>query len=93
MTSLTLLAIVYLVLNAVALLMYVRDKHKAREGEWRTKESTLLLAALIGPFGALAGMKLARHKTRKLKFKLVYLFLVLHILAIAYLVSSGYVSF
>lgn len=77
--------VVYVVLNIIAFAMYVWDKHKAKEGEWRTKESTLLIAALFGPWGAVAGMKVARHKTRKLKFKLVYLFLVIHILIIAYL--------
>ena len=34
-------------------------------------------------------MKIARHKTLKLKFKLVYVFLVLHIIVLAYLVYSG----
>ena len=81
--------IVYLVLNVIAFVMYVWDKHKAKNEQWRTKESTLLIAALIGPWGAVAGMKLARHKTLKLKFKLVYVFLVLHILILAYLVYSG----
>lgn len=79
---------VYVVLNIIAFAMFVWDKHKAKEGEWRTKESTLLIAALFGPWGATAGMLAVRHKTRKLKFKLVYVFLVLHILAIAYLVYT-----
>ena len=38
-------------------------------------------------------MLAVRHKTQKIKFKLVYLFLVLHIIAIAYLVYAGYISF
>lgn len=85
--------IVYVVLNLFSLAMYVWDKHKAKADMWRTKESTLLLAALVAPFGAVAGMKLARHKTLKLKFKLVYVFLILHVAIIAYLVYSGYLSF
>ena len=84
--------IVYIVLNVIALAMYVWDKHKAKNDEWRTKESTLLIAALIGPWGAVAGMQLARHKTRKLKFKLVYVFLVLHIIILAYLVYAGIIA-
>lgn len=76
---------VYLVVNAIVFAMYVWDKHKARNDEWRTRESTLLLGALLGPWGAVAGMKAAHHKTRKTKFKLVYVFLVLHILIIAYI--------
>lgn len=75
---------IYIVLNIVSLMMYVWDKHKARADKWRTPEKTLLLAALIAPWGAALGMKLAHHKTRKTKFKLVYLFLALHILIIAW---------
>lgn len=85
--------IVYVVLNLFSLAMYVWDKHKAKADMWRTKESTLLLVALVAPFGAVAGMKLAKHKTLKLKFKLVYVFLILHVAIIAYLVYSGYLSF
>ena len=88
-----LLLIVYLVLNVIAFAMYVWDKHKARTDQWRTRESTLLIAALIGPWGAVAGMRIARHKTQKLKFKLVYVFLMLHILILAYLVYSGMLAF
>ena len=77
---------IYLVLNIFAFVMFIWDKRKAQKDQWRTKESTLLLCALLGPFGATAGMLVARHKTRKLKFKLVYLFLVLHIAVILYLV-------
>ncbi len=84
---------VYIVLNIIAFAMYCWDKHKAKNDQWRTKESTLLIGALFGPFGALAGMLYARHKTQKLKFKLVYVFLVLHIILIGYLVYSGMLAF
>lgn len=81
---------VYLVINVVVFAMYVWDKYKAKNSKWRTKESTLLLGALFGPWGAVIGMKAAHHKTLKLKFKLVYVFLVLHIILIAYLCYAGY---
>lgn len=84
-----LILLVYIILNAFAFMMFIWDKHKAQTDKWRTKESTLLLCALFGPFGAAAGMEVARHKTRKLKFKLVYVFLVLHIVAIIYMVMKG----
>ena len=89
----TLFLIVYVILNVIAFAMYVWDKHRAKNDQWRTKESTLLIAALIGPWGAVAGMKYARHKTRKLKFKLVYVFLVLHIVVLAYLFYTNTLSF
>jgi len=81
---------VYILINIVALLMYVWDKHKAKNDMWRTPEASLIAIAFFGPFGATAGMLMVRHKTRKPKFKLVYVFLALHIIAIAYLAYAGY---
>lgn len=75
--------IIYLILNLVALMMYRADKRKAEKNQYRTSENTLLLAALIGPFGAYAGMKKYHHKTRKMKFKLVFVFMALHIVIAA----------
>ena len=79
---------VYVVINAIVFAMYAWDKHKAKTDKWRTKESTLLLGALFGPWGAAIGMKVAHHKTQKTKFKLVYVFLVLHIILIAYIAMN-----
>ena len=81
-----LVVIVYAVANECALMNFVSDKHKAVKGKWRTSENALLLSALLGPFGATLGMHLAHHKTNKPKFKLVYLFLILHITIIAILI-------
>jgi uncharacterized membrane protein YsdA (DUF1294 family) len=88
-----LILIALVIMNIIAFLAFVWDKHKAKEDMWRTKESTLILLAFFGPFGATIGMLAVRHKTRKLKFKLVYLFLVLHIIIIAYLAYIGELSF
>ena len=84
MSAFMIFLIVYVVVNLVVMAMYFSDKSKAEKGKWRTKESTLILAALFGPFGAVAGMEIARHKTRKLKFKIVYVFLLAHILILGY---------
>jgi uncharacterized membrane protein YsdA (DUF1294 family) len=84
---------VYAVLNVIAFLSFVWDKHKAQNDMWRTKESTLILLALFGPFGATIGMLTVRHKTKKPKFKLVYLFLIIHIIVIVYLIWSKTISF
>lgn len=51
----TLFLIVYVILNVIAFAMYVWDKHKAKNDQWRTKESTLLIAALIGPWARSPG--------------------------------------
>ncbi len=84
---------VYIVLNIIAFVAFVWDKHKAKNDMWRTRESTLILLALFGPFGATIGMLTVRHKTQKIKFKLVYLFLIIHIIVIAYLFISKTISF
>lgn len=60
-----------LIINAAGLLLMLVDKWKAKKNRWRVRESTLLLiAALGGSVGSLAGMYLFRHKTRHLKFTL-----------------------
>ena len=62
----------YLILiNAVALILMLVDKQKARKGAWRIPEATLMGVAIMGgSIGAIAGMYLFRHKTRHLKFTL-----------------------
>lgn len=74
------------VMSLAAFAAYAADKRKAKRGAWRVPERTLLLLALLmGAPGALAGMRLFRHKTRHLKFTvLVPLFLALQIALIAY---------
>ena len=70
---------VYAVINALVFLLYISDKRAARKDSRRTSEKILLVSALIGPFGAYAAMQTVRHKTRKLKFYLVPVFLILHV--------------
>jgi uncharacterized membrane protein YsdA (DUF1294 family) len=75
----------YAVLNTGAFLIFANDKRKAKRNAWRTPENLLLAVAALGPFGAYAAMLLFRHKTRKLKFFLVPVFLIVHVVAIIYL--------
>ena len=64
------LIVTYLIsVNAVAFILMLADKRKARKGAWRIPESTLMGIALLGgSIGAIAGMNLFRHKTKHLKF-------------------------
>ena len=56
-------------INFTTWVAYGLDKGRAKSGKWRIPERTLLLLALIGgSLGALAGMIMFRHKTRKPKF-------------------------
>ena len=73
---------VYLVLiNALALGFMCADKYFAVRHRRRVPEAALLaLAALGGAGGALLGMALAHHKTRKPKFYItVPLLLAVHL--------------
>lgn len=82
------IAVLYIVLNGISFLLFGMDKGKAVKGRYRISEQTLLISGLFGPFGAAAGMEIFRHKTRKLKFKLIYLFLIIHLVLIALLVHG-----
>ena len=78
-----LLQILLLIINVVSLAVFGVDKLRSKRGEWRIPEATLLLLAFFAPFGAFAGMLLFRHKTRKTKFLLVPLFLLIQVFLIA----------
>jgi uncharacterized membrane protein YsdA (DUF1294 family) len=78
--SLFILGIIYAGLNVLAFVAFASDKLKAKTNRWRTPENALLLLAMLGPVGALAAMTGLRHKTRHVKFFLVPVFLILHLL-------------
>lgn len=60
-----------LLINAIAFVLMLVDKYKAKKNLWRITEATLMMsAALGGSIGALAGMYTFRHKTKHLKFTL-----------------------
>ena len=67
------------------------DKRRARQHQWRISERTLLGLALIGgSAGALAGMYLFRHKTKKLKFVVgVPVILAVQLILIYFVISKG----
>jgi uncharacterized membrane protein YsdA (DUF1294 family) len=77
--------ILYLIANLIAYCAFALDKRKARHTTWRIRENTLLSLAFLGPAGAFCAMKICRHKTQKIKFYLVPVFLVLHLVVTAYL--------
>lgn len=84
MISTSFLQILLIVVNGVALITFGVDKLQSKKRGWRIPESRLLLIAFFGPFGAYAGMLLFKHKTRKIKFLLVPIFLLIHMILIAY---------
>ena len=71
----------YLILiNALALLLMRADKQKARRRQWRIPEALLFGTALLGgSAGAVLGMLLFAHKTRKPLFSVgLPVVLILH---------------
>lgn len=85
------LFIYLLIINAVAFLLMLADKHRARKKAWRIPEAALLTAAVMGgSIGALLGMHTFRHKTRHPKFSLgLPLILSAQILLFVFLFIKG----
>jgi uncharacterized membrane protein YsdA (DUF1294 family) len=67
----TLLLAAFLIMNIVGLLIMGVDKKRAIKHQYRISEKSLWLVALFGgALGATAGMRLYRHKTKHLSFKI-----------------------
>jgi uncharacterized membrane protein YsdA (DUF1294 family) len=63
--------IIYILIacNLVSFSLFAIDKYKAVKNKWRISEKVLILSAYtMGSIGALLGMFICRHKTRKTKF-------------------------
>jgi uncharacterized membrane protein YsdA (DUF1294 family) len=70
--------IVVLAMSQVCLIAYGWDKRQAGNGGRRVSERTLYLLALLGGWpGALLGQRLFRHKTQKVRFRIVFWMVVL----------------
>lgn len=65
--------VLYVVASVAAFVAYAVDKRAARNHQHRIPESCLHLCSLIGGWpGALVAQQLARHKTRKLPFQILF---------------------
>lgn len=71
-------AVLYLAASVGAFAAYAFDKAAARQGNRRTKESTLLALGLLGGWpGALLAQTLLRHKSSKRSFQVAFWITVL----------------
>ncbi len=72
------------IINALAFLLMLIDKQKAKKNRWRIPENTLLGVCFIGgSLGGLIAMNLFRHKTKHLRFAIgIPVMLILHIVAL-----------
>ena len=76
--NLIVILIYLLIINLIAFITFGVDKYKAIHNKWRISEATLItLSAIGGGFGALLGMKLFHHKTKKPKFYVGIPFIVI----------------
>lgn len=86
--------IYYLIgINVLTFLMFGWDKWMAQGQAWRTPEKVLWLLSLLGgSIGAISGMQMFRHKTKKVSFQFVLiLILVVQAMAVAaWLYYNGY---
>ena len=78
-----------LAVNIATFFLYGIDKYKAKKGQWRISEATLLLMAVIGgSIGAWAGMRLWHHKTMHKKFKYgIPIIIIMQVSLVVYLHS------
>lgn len=71
------------IINTITFILFGLDKYKAKKGYYRIPELYLLTLSLIGgSLGACLAMHIFHHKTKKVKFFLVYLFLFIWIFSI-----------
>ncbi len=83
-------AVAWLVAAAiVALLVVLWDKNRARRREWRVRESTLWLIALLGgSVSMFLTMLVVRHKTRHMRFMVGLPLLALAKVGLVYLLCQ-----
>lgn len=77
------LAVWLILINFVSVIVCIYDKHRAKCGKWRVRESTLWLLTLLGGgIGMYAAMRAIRHKTRHLSFMVgIPIIIILQIIA------------
>ena len=77
------------VINLITLIAFGLDKLFAVRKQFRVSEKALLLCALcLGAIGAYAGMKVFRHKTRHIQFKVfVPIMVIFNLIIVGFIVA------
>ena len=84
------IAVYFIIMNIITFILYFSDKQKAIKHRWRISETILIAFSLAGgSIGAFTAMKLFRHKTKHLKFKISIPFaVILHILLFIVIINK-----
>ena len=70
-------------INIISFIICIIDKIKSIKKHYRISEDVLLFLSIIGGcFGMALGMNIIHPKTKKIKFKLVYIFCIIWIIVI-----------
>jgi len=75
------LSAIVAIINIFAFLLYAGDKCAAAFSWWRIPERKLIGAAILGPFGAYAAMRIFRHKIRNPRFSIVPVWLAVQVVS------------
>lgn len=79
--------LIYIIsINILSFLLFGIDKYKAIKNKYRIPEKVLLLISLFGgSIGSILGMIIFHHKTKKIKFKLIPIILIVQIILLMYI--------
>jgi len=82
---------VYLAVSLITYLVYAFDKTAAKDGAWRTKESTLHGLSLVGGWpGAVIAQQTLRHKSSKQSFRFIFwITVILNVAAFLWILTSA----
>lgn len=70
--------LIFVIASIFTYLIYAKDKQAAKNDEWRTSEATLHLYSLFcGWPGAIVAQQKLRHKSKKQRFRVVFMFTVI----------------
>ena len=87
--SLQFIIIYFILINLITFITFGIDKGKAINNNRRVSEKTLWIMSLIGgSLGALLGMKMFRHKTKKLSFQAMMAVILMLQIFIIYLIVN-----
>ncbi|MBU3202906.1 DUF1294 domain-containing protein [Clostridium algidicarnis] len=79
----------FIILNILGLLSMYIDKSKSKRSQWRIRENTLIIIAILGgSIGSYLGMKKFRHKTKHSKFKYGIPFIIFIQIIIIFLIFN-----